>query len=70
MIWPQGMYKKLLKYAGRRDYLARHAIGCPSCTSSQVQLIMHDSVPAVWRCRKCRHKFYYEPSDQVETDDA
>lgn len=51
-----------LALAERRQKLLREAPSeCPACRSQQLQLWdwVHSAV-AVWRCRHCRQKFYFE----------
>ena len=53
--------KQALKYADRREFLAKNACYCPVCGTEQVQLINHFIKPAQWRCRHCETKFTFEP---------
>jgi len=44
----------------RRIRTCKAAIPCPKCGTRQVYL--YDPEPlAVWKCRKCRHKWWFEP---------
>lgn len=37
---------------------------CPSCGTRQIQLIGYmDIIPAQWKCRRCKHKFEWEPDN-------
>jgi hypothetical protein len=46
--------------ADKREWLCRCAPTC-SCGSQQVQLMAYVLSPAQWRCRHCRHVWFYEP---------
>lgn len=59
------MNEDLLEYAKARDarrrHLAAHLLPCLMCGErEQIQLTNHGP-PAQWRCRKCRHRYTYEP---------
>jgi hypothetical protein len=45
----------------RREHLARYSPRCLKCHDPQVQLTNARAHPAEWRCRMCRHEFFYEP---------
>jgi hypothetical protein len=51
----------LMRKADRRDFLCANVPKCTSCSTYQVQLMDADNQPALWRCRVCKHAFYYEP---------
>lgn len=45
----------------RQEQLQKHQPTCPACSTDQVQIIAK-TVPARWRCRRCKHWFTSEPS--------
>jgi hypothetical protein len=55
---------QLLKIADRREHLCRNPPKCPvtTCCTDQVQITDWFSIPAEWKCRRCKHKFTYEPA--------
>lgn len=54
--------ERALLLANRRETLSRLAPRCPACATEQVQLVDYFVAPSEWRCRKCRHRFIYEPN--------
>ena len=54
------MDAKLLARIDRADFLNRHPPQCPKCDTFQVQIKGSD-IPALWRCRVCKHWFTHEP---------
>jgi ribosomal protein L37AE/L43A len=52
----------------RRRWLCRHAPKCPECGDPQVQLVDWFPIPAEWKCRKCKHKWTFEPPDPGTSD--
>lgn len=51
----------LFAAADRLSFLCKHVPRCEKCGDEQVQLIEWNYPPAPWRCRICKHKWYYEP---------
>ena len=50
----------------RRDFVCKHVPHCPKCREQmQIQVTDWQSVPAKWRCRKCKHRYEYEPLTAV-----
>jgi ribosomal protein L37AE/L43A len=45
----------------RREFLSKNARACRQCHDTQVQLIDPSEIPAVWKCRRCKNVFTYEP---------
>lgn len=51
----------------RQDFLYSNVPTCISCGADQVQIISGTTEkPAVWRCRKCRVVFAFEPEEMKQ----
>ncbi len=66
----EALMSEALRWADRREHLCRHAPGCPTCGSPQVQLIDHFVSPAAWRCRECNHIFAFEQEPGSKSQDC
>lgn len=56
-------FKELERLSDRKEFLCAHPPPCFRCDTEQVQMRRID-YPAVWRCRKCKFEFEYEPERQ------
>jgi ribosomal protein L37AE/L43A len=55
-------WDEVMERVVRREFLCKHLPLCPECSTPQVQLITYmEEIPARWKCRHCKHKFYFEP---------
>jgi len=55
----------------RRLWLCKNTPNCPKCGEHwQMQLVDWAATPAYWKCRKCKHKFRFEPANSVLTGAA
>jgi ribosomal protein L37AE/L43A len=52
---------EITRSADRLDFLCMNVPQCEACNDNQVQLLDHHAQPAMWRCRKCKHRFTHEP---------
>lgn len=59
-----GLTAGILHGMDRQDFLYVRAPRCPECNTDQVQLIAGMEKPAQWKCRRCKHKFEFEPEAQ------
>jgi len=55
------LLQRALEFVKRREFLRKHVPYCPRCGSGQIQLRGWLKSPAHWRCRHCRHVFFFEP---------
>lgn len=59
MDWPD--LEGLLR---RKDFICSHVPHCPRCREQmQIQVTDYVGVPAKWKCRMCKYRFEYEPSE-------
>lgn len=63
-------FAKYVEYVlARQDLLWRNVPRCPSCGTEQVQLIKTEP-PAVWKCRKCKNRWGFEPDAIADEQSA
>ncbi len=62
MINIEELNNKIFPLADRRELLCKYAPPCPQCGEyKQIQLLVWDETPAIWRCRYCYKKYTFEP---------
>lgn len=54
-----------LAEAERKAKLATLKLHCPKCGTPQVELRSWNAVPALWKCRECKHSF----TKDIETEE-
>lgn len=59
------MYKievleRTMFYYKRLQELCKLQCHCPKCNSQQIQVINYYKIPALWRCRDCKHFFEFD----------
>ncbi|AUR89039.1 hypothetical protein NVP1121O_011 [Vibrio phage 1.121.O._10N.286.46.C4] len=64
-VWTGIDWAEVFKLSQRRELLGvrmnYQKLSCPECDTRQVQLIGYiNIVPAVWKCRGCKHEFEWE----------
>lgn len=55
---------ELFVLADRLAMLCHHMPRCAACGDAQVQVVDYFHVPALWKCRVCKHRFSFEPGPE------
>jgi len=60
-----GLLPGVLALSKRRLWLCKNTPACPSCGEwMQIQITDWHQIPAEWKCRKCKHKWKFEPAEE------